>query len=178
VLTKRTLVQSSVIAAVFGAVLATSTAAMALDKITIMVGGFEKLIYLPFKLTESPGYYKEEGLEVELLNEPSGVDADAEDEMLAGAVQGVGGFYDHCVGLQSKGNSSNRSSSCCRRPARSRWCRRNTQRSSLRPILKARTLVLRVSWSQSDGCRRILGLHQGDQFDTSRCSGANFHPAL
>jgi NitT/TauT family transport system substrate-binding protein len=100
-LNKRTLLQSSAIAAAFGAVLATSTAAMAVDKITIMVGGFEKLIYLPFKLTESLGYYKAEGLDVELLNEPSGVDA--EDEMLAGAVQGVGGFYDHCVDLQSKG---------------------------------------------------------------------------
>jgi len=36
-----------------------------------------------------------------LLNEASGVDA--ENEMLAGAVQGVVGFYDHCVDLQTKG---------------------------------------------------------------------------
>jgi len=75
--------------------------ARAAEKVSIMVGGLEKQIYLPFKLTEQLGYFKAEGLEVELLNEPSGVDA--EDEMLAGAVQGVGGFYDHCVDLQSKG---------------------------------------------------------------------------
>jgi NitT/TauT family transport system substrate-binding protein len=73
----------------------------AAEKVSIMVGGLEKQIYLPFKLTEILGYFKDEGLEVELLNEPSGVDA--EDEMLAGAVEGVGGFYDHCVDLQSKG---------------------------------------------------------------------------
>ncbi len=78
-----------------------STSALALDKIKIMVGGMEKHIYLPAKLTEQLGYFKDEGIEVELLNEPSGVDA--EDEMLAGAVQGVVGFYDHCVDLQSKG---------------------------------------------------------------------------
>jgi NitT/TauT family transport system substrate-binding protein len=66
-----------------------------------MVGGLEKQIYLPFKLTEVLGYFKDEGLNVRLLNQPSGVDA--EDEMLAGAVEGVGGFYDHCVDLQSKG---------------------------------------------------------------------------
>jgi NitT/TauT family transport system substrate-binding protein len=74
--------------------------------IKLMVGGLEKQIYLPFKLTEQLGYFKDEGLTVELLNEPSGDAAsgvDAEDEMLAGAVQGVGGFYDHCVDLQSKG---------------------------------------------------------------------------
>jgi NitT/TauT family transport system substrate-binding protein len=75
--------------------------ALAADKITLMVGGFEKHIYLPAKLTESLGYFKDEGLDVELLNEPAGVDA--ENELLAGAVQGVVGFYDHCVDLQSKG---------------------------------------------------------------------------
>jgi NitT/TauT family transport system substrate-binding protein len=56
---------------------------------------------LPAKLTEALGYFKDEGLDVELLNEGAGVDA--ENEMLAGAVQGVVGFYDHCVDLQTKG---------------------------------------------------------------------------
>ncbi|RUW87018.1 ABC transporter substrate-binding protein, partial [Mesorhizobium sp. M8A.F.Ca.ET.023.01.1.1] len=79
-----------------------ATAASAADeKISIMVGGYEKQIYLPAKLTEALGYFKDEGLDVELLNEPAGVDA--ENEMLAGAVQGVVGFYDHCIDLQAKG---------------------------------------------------------------------------
>ena len=78
--------------------------ACAADQVKIMVGGYEKQIYLPAKLTEALGYFKDEGLEVELLNEPSGVDA--EDEMLAGAVQGVVGFYDHCVDLQTKGKAA------------------------------------------------------------------------
>jgi len=78
-----------------------SSAAIAADKITIIIGGYEKQIYLPAKLTEGLGYFKAEGIEVELLNEASGVDA--ENEMLAGAVQGVVGFYDHCVDLQAKG---------------------------------------------------------------------------
>ncbi|MBN9242263.1 MAG: ABC transporter substrate-binding protein [Mesorhizobium sp.] len=75
--------------------------ATAAEKVTLMVGGYEKQIYLPAKLTESLGYFKDEGLDVELLNEPAGVDA--ENELLAGAVQGVVGFYDHCVDLQAKG---------------------------------------------------------------------------
>src|SRR5215470_17859856 len=78
-----------------------ATAAHAADKITIMVGGYEKQIYLPAKLAEGLGYFRDEGLNVELLNEEAGVDA--ENEMLAGAVQGVVGFYDHCVDLQAKG---------------------------------------------------------------------------
>ncbi|WP_342621184.1 ABC transporter substrate-binding protein [Rhodoferax sp. GW822-FHT02A01] len=74
---------------------------LAAEKVAIMVGGYEKQIYLPAKLAESLGYFKSEGVEVELLNEPSGVDA--EDVMLAGSVQGVIGFYDHCIDLQTKG---------------------------------------------------------------------------
>jgi NitT/TauT family transport system substrate-binding protein len=83
------------------AMLGFAPAARAADKITLMVGGYEKIIYLPAKLAERLGYFKDEGLEVELLNEGAGVDA--ENEMLAGAVQGVVGFYDHCVDLQTKG---------------------------------------------------------------------------
>jgi NitT/TauT family transport system substrate-binding protein len=82
------------------AVVSAASSAFA-EKLTLMVGGVEKQIYLPAKLAESLGYFKDEGLDVELLTEPAGVDA--EDELLAGAVQGVVGFYDHCVDLQSKG---------------------------------------------------------------------------
>nr|WP_224788730.1 ABC transporter substrate-binding protein [Pandoraea terrae] len=78
-----------------------SHSAFANEKITLMVGGMEKQIYLPAKLTEQLGYFKEEGLDVELLNEPAGVDA--ENELIAGAVQGVVGFYDHTIDIQAKG---------------------------------------------------------------------------
>ena len=70
-------------------------------KITIMVGGITKLIYLPARLTEQLGYFRDEGLDVELLSQPAGVDA--ENELLAGAVQAVVGFYDHTIDLQTKG---------------------------------------------------------------------------
>lgn len=87
--------------AAFAAAMTATSFAQAADKITLMVGGYEKHIYLPAKLAESLGYFKDEGLDVELLNEPAGVDA--ENEMLAGNVQGVVGFYDHCIDLQAKG---------------------------------------------------------------------------
>ncbi len=93
-----------VLAAVFGVSLALSAApGFAADsgKITIMVGGITKMVYLPAKLAEQLGYFKEEGLNVELLSQPAGVDA--ENELLAGAVQAVVGFYDHSIDLQSKG---------------------------------------------------------------------------
>lgn len=91
------------LAALTGSVCALLVAApaMADDKITLMVGGIEKQIYLPAKLTEQLGFFKEQGLDVELLSQPAGVDA--ENELVAGAVQGVVGFYDHTIDLQAKG---------------------------------------------------------------------------
>ena len=96
----RTLRQIAAVSGVAFTLAAASAAAHA-EKLTIMVGGATKIIYLPAKLTEQLGYFKDEGLDVEILSQPAGVDA--ENELLAGAVQGVVGFYDHTIDLQSKG---------------------------------------------------------------------------
>src|SRR5258706_5780413 len=71
------------------------------SRITLMVGGIEKIIYLPAKLAEQLGYFAAQGLEVELRSETAGVEA--KDALLSGAVQGVVGFYDHTIALQAKG---------------------------------------------------------------------------
>ena len=71
------------------------------EDVSIMIGGIEKQIYLPAILTQQLGYFADEGLTVSLLSEPAGVEA--ADEMLAGAVQGVIGFYDHTIDLQALG---------------------------------------------------------------------------
>lgn len=78
-----------------------SASAASAEKLTIIVGGMEKQIYLPAVLTRELGYFKDEGLDVELINTRAGVEA--ENELLAGAVQGVVGFYDHTIDLQAKG---------------------------------------------------------------------------
>lgn len=82
----------------------TALATHADEKITIMVGGIEKQIYLPARLAQQLGYFEQQGLEVELQSEPAGVNA--ENQMLAGAVQGVVGFYDHTIDLQAKGKAA------------------------------------------------------------------------
>ncbi|MFE3028444.1 ABC transporter substrate-binding protein [Nocardia tengchongensis] len=69
-------------------------------QITIMVGGLEKVIYLPAMLTERLGFFKDNDLDVHLLGEQSG--ANAETALLTGDVQAVVGFYDHTIDLQAK----------------------------------------------------------------------------
>jgi len=71
------------------------------NKVTIMVGGLEKQIYLPAKLAEQLGAFARAGLEVELLSTPAGVEAT--NELIAGAVHAVVGFYDHTIDLQARG---------------------------------------------------------------------------
>jgi len=75
--------------------------ASATPHVSIMVGGIDKVIYLPAKLTEELGYFKDAGLDVDLKTEPSG--ASAENVMLAGKVDGTVGFYDHAITLQAQG---------------------------------------------------------------------------
>ncbi|MCM6773297.1 ABC transporter substrate-binding protein [Nocardia sp. CDC159] len=69
-------------------------------QITIMVGGLEKVIYLPAMLTERLGNFARNDIDVKLLGEQSG--ASAETALLTGDVQAVVGFYDHTVDLQAK----------------------------------------------------------------------------
>jgi len=76
-------------------------AAARAEPVSLMVGGVEKQIYLPVVLADRLGYFRDEGLETHVLSEPAGIEA--ADEMLAGAVQGVIGFYDHNIQLQSLG---------------------------------------------------------------------------
>ncbi|GAB3399003.1 ABC transporter substrate-binding protein [Amycolatopsis echigonensis] len=71
--------------------------------VSIMVGGLNKQIYLPFMLAQRLGYYQKQGLNVTLQDEGAGVDATT--NMIAGKVDGVGGFYDHTIAMQGLGQS-------------------------------------------------------------------------
>ncbi|MET9891794.1 ABC transporter substrate-binding protein [Streptomyces sp. NPDC006465] len=73
------------------------------EHVKIMVGGLDKVIYLPAMLTQRLGYFQDEGLDVELLSEPAGVQA--ETALVSGQVQGAVGFYDHTLDLQTKGKA-------------------------------------------------------------------------
>ncbi|QHA07292.1 transporter substrate-binding domain-containing protein [Streptomyces broussonetiae] len=73
------------------------------ESVKIMVGGLDKVIYLPAMLTQRLGYFRAEGLNVQLLSEPAGVQA--ETALVSGQVQGAVGFYDHTLDLQVKGKS-------------------------------------------------------------------------
>ena len=69
--------------------------------VKIMVGGLSKQIYLPNKLTEALGYFKDQHLDVTLVDEGSG--QASEDEVLAGNVDAGSGAYSHPWELNTLG---------------------------------------------------------------------------
>jgi NitT/TauT family transport system substrate-binding protein len=89
--------------------------------VKIMVGGLDKQIYLPAMLTQKLGYFKQQGLNVELSDEPAGVEA--ADQLLAGKVDGVIGFYDHTLDLQGKGRQTESVVQLLRLPGEAEMCR-------------------------------------------------------
>jgi len=78
-------------------------------KVNLMVGGLNKQIYLASKLTEALGYFKDENVDVSLIDEPSGTDT--ETEVLAGTP------------ISGRARSTTRSTCNLRaRSSRASWC--------------------------------------------------------
>ena len=80
---------------------ATSTDVSKLPTVTLMVGGIDKQIYLPYMLADRLGYYHKYGVNMHLSTESAGVGA--EDAMLSGQVDMAGAWYNHTIVFQSKG---------------------------------------------------------------------------
>ena len=72
-----------------------------MTQLKIMVGGLSKQIYLPNELTQQLGYFRQEGLDVTLIDEASG--QSSENEVLAGQVDAGSGSYNHTIELQAQG---------------------------------------------------------------------------
>ncbi|HEY4268016.1 MAG TPA: ABC transporter substrate-binding protein [Galbitalea sp.] len=70
--------------------------------VSMMVGGIDKQIYLPYQLAQSLGYYKKYGVNMTLSTEQNG-GVGAEDAMASGQVDLAGAWYIHTVDFQSKG---------------------------------------------------------------------------
>src|SRR6267143_5441162 len=86
-----------------GSAAATTAATAAPATLTIMVGGLNKQIYLPNKLTEALGYFKDQNLTVNLIDEPSGKDATT--ALIAGEVEASSGSYDHTIDVAGLGKN-------------------------------------------------------------------------
>ena len=73
--------------------------AASLPTVTMMVGGIDKQIYLPYQLAQGLGYYKKYGVNVQLSTEQYG-GVGAETAMASGQVDMAGAWYVHTIDFQ------------------------------------------------------------------------------
>src|ERR1700755_26830 len=69
-------------------------------KVTIAVGGKSLFYYLPLTVAERKGYFKEEGLEVEIPDFAGG--ARALQALVGGSADMVSGAYEHTINMAAK----------------------------------------------------------------------------
>ncbi|WP_395139635.1 ABC transporter substrate-binding protein [Schlegelella aquatica] len=70
-------------------------------KVTIAVGGKNLLYYLPLTVAESLGYFKDEGLEAQVVDFAGG--SQALRAVVGGSADVVSGAFEHTVNMQAKG---------------------------------------------------------------------------
>jgi len=69
-------------------------------KVRLAVGGKPALFYLPLTVTERLGYFREQGLDVEIADFPGG--ARALQALIGGSADVVTGSFDHTIQMQAK----------------------------------------------------------------------------
>src|SRR5438477_6574056 len=70
-------------------------------KVTVAVGGKSLFYYLPLTLAERLGYFKDEGLDVQIADFPGG--AKALQALVGGSADVVSGAFEHVVDMHAKG---------------------------------------------------------------------------
>jgi len=92
-----------VLAAALGFAVSASAAAPALEKkeVKIAVGGKTLFYYLPLTLAERLGYFKDEGLEVEIVDFAGG--AKALQALIGGSADFVSGAFEHTINMHARG---------------------------------------------------------------------------
>ena len=82
----------------------TTKASNGLPTVTMMVGGIDKQIYLPYKLAQDLGFYRKYGVSMQLSTESSG-GVGAEQAMASGQVEMAGAWYVHTIDFQQAGKA-------------------------------------------------------------------------
>ena len=79
-----------------------SSGSGSMPTVTMMVGGIDKQIYLPYQLAQGLGFYKKYGVNMQLSTEQAG-GVGAEDAMVSGQVDMAGAWYVHTIDFQQHG---------------------------------------------------------------------------
>ena len=91
------------IAALLLALTGSGRAQVETPRLTVAVGGQALYIYLPLTLAQQLGYFKDAGVDVDIVDVAGG--ARALEALLGGSASVVCGFIDHTIEMQAQGKS-------------------------------------------------------------------------
>ncbi|HKV46217.1 MAG TPA: ABC transporter substrate-binding protein [bacterium] len=95
------------LAATIGALLLTlsgsGSAQVETPKLTVAVGGQPLYIYLPLTLAQQLGYFKDAGIDIDIVDLAGG--AKALESLLGGSASATRGFIDHTIEMQAQGKN-------------------------------------------------------------------------
>jgi NitT/TauT family transport system substrate-binding protein len=162
---KRTYVAMLAALVVMASVLvATTTASAHSDskrtRITIMVGGIDKIIYATATLAKDLGYYEKAGVDIYPLDSPAGVEE--ADALVAGQIDAAMGYYNHTIDLAGKGKSTECVVQIGLTPGHAILVPTNSSIHSLAD-LKGKVMGITGTGSSTDFEMQYLGLRNGVQ---------------
>ena len=130
-----------------------------LPTVSIMVGGIDKQIYLPYQLAQNLGFYKKYGVNVKLSTEVNG-GVGAEDAMASGQVDMAGAWYIHTIDFQSKGKQVEDVVQLSGAPGEREMCANNSGVHSAADF-KGKTLGVTDLGSGTDELTQFLAAQKG-----------------
>jgi sulfonate transport system substrate-binding protein len=137
-----------------------------LPTVSLMVGGIDKQIYLPYQLAQDLGFYKKYGVNMKLSTEVDG-GVGAEDAVASGQVDMAGAWYIHTIDFQSKGKQVEDVVQLSGAPGEREMCGTNSGVHSAADF-KTKTMGVTDLGSGTDELTQFLAAQQG-------ISHSNYH---
>ena len=164
---KRTYLAMLAAIVVLGSVLvATTTASASSDskrtRITMMIGGINKVIYATATLAKNLGYYEKAGVDIYPLDSPAGVEE--ADALVAGQIDAAMGYYNHTIDLAGKGKATECVVQIGLTPGHAILVPTNSSIKTLADI-KGKVMGITGTGSSTDFEMRYLGIRNGVQPD-------------
>jgi NitT/TauT family transport system substrate-binding protein len=164
---KRTYLAMLAAIVVLGSVLVATTTASASSegkrtRITMMIGGINKVIYATATLAKNLGYYEKAGVDIYPLDSPAGVEE--ADALVAGQIDAAMGYYNHTIDLAGKGKATECVVQIGLTPGHAILVPTNSSIKTLADI-KGKVMGITGTGSSTDFEMRYLGIRNGVQPD-------------
>ena len=147
------------VAALAGTATAQSAHPAAAQNVSLMVGGWDKQIYMEYKLAADLGYFKKYGINMTLSTEAQG-GVGAETAMVSGNVDMAGAWYIHTAEFQAQGKAVEDVINLGVAPGEREMCGTKSGVHSWSQV-KGKTLGVTDLGSGTDGLTKYLSVKNG-----------------